>query len=651
MPNRRAVILTALPVEYQEVRAHLINPKEKTHKGTVYEIGTFPASEQSWEVLSAEIGAGNQSAAFEAERAITFFNPSVALFVGVAGGVKDVSLGHVVAATKIYGYESGKAKQKFEPRPDVGQSSYQLEQRARAIARSTDWLNRIVGEIKGDAPRAFTGPIAAGEKVVASIRSDLFKFLRANYGDALAVEMEGRGFLAAVRANHPVLALVVRGISDLIYDKTASRDAVWQQIASRHASAFAFEVLAKLDESVGGAVEQLAEPETPPPATSEGTRKVEIGGSVHSSIIVTGDRNVFITGETKNAEAKGPKLVGLPALPEIFLGREADMTTLKERIGLVQSGQDSGPLQVLTAVRGWPGIGKTALATVFANDTDVKNAFPDGVLWTSLGQTPKLIQEMAAWGRALGAEEILRAPTLKDATARLTDLLRPRRLLMVVDDVWEVEHVAPFKQARGKDCALLVTTRLPMVASGLSLADEAVYILPALTEERAMELLALLAPTIVAQYPDECRQLVRGIERLPLALHVAGRLLNEEASLNWGVADLLKALREGKALIEAKAPADLMDLEKETIPTVAALLRKSTDRLDDFTRTCFAYLGPFAPKPATFDLEALKAVWEVEDPKPVVRELKNRGLLEPVGDRYQMHALLVHHARALLSQI
>jgi hypothetical protein len=222
-------------------------------------------------------------------------------------------------------------------------------------------------------------------------------------------------------------------------------------------------------------------------------------------------------------------------------------------------------------------------------------------------------------------------------------------MLLIVDDVWEVEHVVPFREARGEQCALLITTRQPGVVSGLSLSDDAVYNLPALTEDRALELLRILAPIVVAEHSDECTELVRDIECLPLALHVAGRMLNAESKLGWGVADLLKDLREGAKLVEAKAPADMMDYETQTIPTVAALLKKSTDRLDDFTRDCFAFLGPFAPKPATFDLNAMKAVWSVDDPRPIARTLVERGLLEPVGTRFQMHALLVAHAFSLLT--
>lgn len=85
--------------------------------------------------------------------------------------------------------------------------------------------------------------------------------------------------------------------------------------------------------------------------------------------------------------------------------------------------------------------------------------------------------------------------------------------------------------------------------------------------------------------------------------------------------------------------------------SAAVQLQRSIERLG-FTRDCCAYLGVFAPKPATFDLAAMKAVWQVEDPKPVARTLVDRGLLEFVQEmgRYQMHALLVMLAKSLLTE-
>lgn len=246
-----AVILTALRVEYMAVRAHLEDLHEVVHKnGTVYERGKFFFNHRFWNVGIVEIGAGNSGAATATERAIQQFQPKIVLFVGVAGGLKDVAIGDVVASTKVYGYESGKAEETFKPRPSIFLSTflstYRIEQRARTEARKDDWRKRIKRTHPASSPNVLVGPIAAGEKVLASSRSSLAQFLKDEYGDALAVEMEGYGFLEAVHTNDAIEALVVRGISDLL-DKKGKADASGSQLrASAHASAFAFEILAKI---------------------------------------------------------------------------------------------------------------------------------------------------------------------------------------------------------------------------------------------------------------------------------------------------------------------------------------------------------------------------------------------------------------------
>lgn len=272
-PPLRAVILTALRVEYMAVRAHLTDLKEKMHpRGTIYERGVFWANEQMWEVGIVEIGAGNPQAALECERAIQHFDPSVIFFVGVAGGIKDVGLGDVVIADKIMGYESGKAKDQFQPRPDGGYLSYALVQRARAEGRKNDWLQRLGDYLPNRAPSVLIGAIAAGQKVVGSTKSETWRLLRSTYGDVLAVEMEGHGFLRAIHASQQVDALVIRGISDLIEGKSESDAAGWQEMASRYASAFAFEVLAKYTPALGRQDSQTPTKLSDKVATEQNTR-------------------------------------------------------------------------------------------------------------------------------------------------------------------------------------------------------------------------------------------------------------------------------------------------------------------------------------------------------------------------------------------
>jgi nucleoside phosphorylase len=245
-----AVIITAISEEFKAVRAYFEKIEEDRHlvDKTIYRCGIFSCNERTWAVAIALIGAENDNAAVETKRAIDYFKPDVVLFVGVAGGLKDVQLGDVVAATKIYDYKSGKVtEQGFSPRPNAPLVSYPLEQRARIEATEDEWLQHIKGRRRKRPPQAFVAPIASSNIVLASKDSDEYKLLVANYGDALAVEMEGHGFLTAVRANLEVNALVIRGISDLIEGKNRKGENTWQITAARHASAFAFQILAKFD--------------------------------------------------------------------------------------------------------------------------------------------------------------------------------------------------------------------------------------------------------------------------------------------------------------------------------------------------------------------------------------------------------------------
>jgi len=333
----------------------------------------------------------------------------------------------------------------------------------------------------------------------------------------------------------------------------------------------------------------------------------------------------------------------------MIVGREDDLAELKKRLGITQ--QVAPSTQVLTAIRGWPGVGKTTIASAIAHDPMLSDVFPDGVLWVSLGPEPNLLSEMAAWGRALGSDELLHARSLDEAQNQLAALLRNKRMLLIIDDVWQPEHAAMFNVG-GQQSVTLITTRLNDVARSLAPNPEQIFLLPVLTDENAMELLRKLTPSVVQAYPVQMVELVQELEGLPLALQVAGRLLQAEVSLGFGVDELIAEIRHSAKLLATEAPPDRADLVSQTTPTIAALLQTSTDLLDENTRDCYAYLGVFAPKPATFDLEAMAFVWQIDDPKPIVRILVDRGLLEyiSVTKRYQMHALLVMQAKSLLTE-
>jgi len=340
-----------------------------------------------------------------------------------------------------------------------------------------------------------------------------------------------------------------------------------------------------------------------------------------------------------------PVFGNLPPLPALVVGREGALNALKTRLHI--QGDPPRDSRRVHIVQGWPGIGKTTLSSLLAHDADVHKHFTDGVLWTSLGEHPNIFSELSNWAYALGLDDLNGVNTVDDLSSRLAAALRDRQMLLIVDDIWNPAHLRPFNIG-GRQCATLITTRLNEVAQALATSHDDIYKIPILTVDDSVDLMRRLAPQVVDENPDAIRELVTDLEGLPLALQVSGRLLRAERNMGWGVDDLLRDLREGARLLEAQAPADRADVATAVTPTIATLLRYSTDHLTDEMQEKFAMLGVFAPKPATFDLDAMQAVWLVDDPRPVTRTLVDRGLLEPLsGGRFQMHALLVAHAKSM----
>jgi nucleoside phosphorylase len=242
---RRAVIFTAIGVEYTAIRDYLggeVRPVEAN--GTLYEVGSVPAARGSWQLALAETGPGSTTAGLALDRAVRVFDPEIALFIGVAGGRKDVKLGDVVAADAIYDYEAGKSTlDGFQPRMRTHYPAHSLLQWARMVARENHWQQRIRPSCPQPPPASFVKPIVTGSKVIAHDAAEAALVLDRYASDALAVETEGHGFLAAAYLNTNVQALVIRGISDLLAGKDKANDDRWQPAASRHAAAFAVELL------------------------------------------------------------------------------------------------------------------------------------------------------------------------------------------------------------------------------------------------------------------------------------------------------------------------------------------------------------------------------------------------------------------------
>lgn len=238
----RIAILTPIRVEYDAVRAQLHEWQNQLEGGRTYARGYFEGEHHRYEIRLRETGAGNTTVALAAQQVIDLFHPDIVLLVGIAGGVKDAGIGDVVIGTKAYGYESGKETDGgLLARPNVLPFSHALVEAARTVSRSDQWRTRILGG--GASVNIYFGPIASGDKVIASTKSPLYGYLKEQYNDTLALEMESIGFAQAVQPYRSVHALNIRAVSDLLDHKSEGDEVARQRMAAERAAAFAFELL------------------------------------------------------------------------------------------------------------------------------------------------------------------------------------------------------------------------------------------------------------------------------------------------------------------------------------------------------------------------------------------------------------------------
>ncbi|MCA2191018.1 5'-methylthioadenosine/S-adenosylhomocysteine nucleosidase family protein [Nonomuraea cavernae] len=233
------VILTALDLEYQAVRAHLTDPRVHRHTaGTHFELGRLAGD--GLRVALGLVGKGNHPSAVITERAIAEFSPSALLFVGVAGALwPGIGLGDVVVATHVYAYHGSTSEDDgLKARPRVWEIAHETDQIARHLYRTETWTRLL--PVGAGVPAVRFGPIAAGEVVQDSAISAHARWVRETYNDALAIEMESAGVAQAAHHNRSLPMAVVRGISDRADGtKTATDGLNWQPRAAANAAAFA----------------------------------------------------------------------------------------------------------------------------------------------------------------------------------------------------------------------------------------------------------------------------------------------------------------------------------------------------------------------------------------------------------------------------
>lgn len=337
-----------------------------------------------------------------------------------------------------------------------------------------------------------------------------------------------------------------------------------------------------------------------------------------------------------------PSIPLLSVLNGSLVGRDTLLFDLRQELC-------SSQVLPLVGLYGLPGVGKTSVAVQLAHDPLIKKHFCDGVLWVSLGPSPTVLSSLARWGALLGVipSHLQDSSSIDQWAEAIRFAIGNRKLLLVIDDAWDLAHALVFKVG-GYNCACLLTTRFPHIA--LHMSTHNAHVVYELTEADGVALLERLAPGIVSYESQAVHDLVRSVGGLPLALTLMGKFLRAQAynqqprRIHSAVKRLLNA-RERLYLNEPYAPLDRhTSLLQGTILSLQSVIAVSDDLLSVVAQQSLRMLALFPPKPNSFMEEAALAV-TLQD-GDILDVLSDAGLLESRGPgRYTLHQTINDYAR------
>jgi tetratricopeptide (TPR) repeat protein len=292
-------------------------------------------------------------------------------------------------------------------------------------------------------------------------------------------------------------------------------------------------------------------------------------------------------------------------------------------------------------VAGTAGVGKTAIAVQWAHQ--VAGSFPDGQLYVNLrGYDPEqpmtAAEALARFLRDLGMHGSDIPAEVGERAACYRSLLAGRRMLIVLDNAGQAEHVRPLLPAT-PGCAAVVTSRDAL--AGLVARDGARRLdLDLLPVGDAVTLLRALVGERVDQEPDAVAVLVAQCCRLPLALRVAAEMAS--ARPGSSLADLAAELADTEHRL------DLLDVGGDPRAAVRTVFSWSIRHLDPDAARAFPILS-LHPGP---DLDRYAAAaltgTSLRRARQLLALLGRAHLIQPAGPgRYAMHDLLRDYGREL----
>jgi DNA-binding SARP family transcriptional activator/tetratricopeptide (TPR) repeat protein len=327
------------------------------------------------------------------------------------------------------------------------------------------------------------------------------------------------------------------------------------------------------------------------------------------------------------ARSGPPEVTPRPARRSTFLPYDIpDFSGRATELERLLRGQ--GPV---VTIDGMAGVGKTALAVHVAHR--LAGRYPDGQLFIDLRahtadrQRIDSSAALEALLRQLGvpADRIPVTPVERSALWRAE--LADRRLLVVLDNAFDAEHVRPLLPGVS-DSLILITSRRRLI----ELAGAHALSVDVLPEDDAVRLFERIVGERAAHEPEAVREVLELCGFLPLAIRISAARLQHRP--RWTVAYLADRLRAQRRLLDGVSAAFAVSYEQ---------LRSAEQRM-------FRLLG-LAPG-GDIDVHGAAALAGTSDDEAedlLEGLLDAHMLLQHEPGRYTFHDLLREHARTLTS--
>ncbi|GJM85551.1 hypothetical protein PR202_ga02012 [Eleusine coracana subsp. coracana] len=278
-------------------------------------------------------------------------------------------------------------------------------------------------------------------------------------------------------------------------------------------------------------------------------------------------------------------------------GREDDLQRLLE---LLLSGECGGRVFTVVSVVGMAGVGKTALVQHACSDRRVRDFF-DCYVWIYSGQGVDVVSVTKTMVQACG-RDTRDITELRLLQGLLVDLLKGKRFLIVLDEVWSIERSVwellevPLRVAL-QGSRVIITSRNAEVGMIMGCDQRHQLRLNCLSDANCWLICKSYAfdvnkMQVCPKLASQSEEIGKRCKGLPLVAKTVGGLIrcNPDGEKWW---ELLQS--------------DVWSTD-ELVNEILPVARLSYDHLPPHLRKCFAYFSVF-PKGFVFDKEELIRLW------------------------------------------